>query len=218
MNKTRILFFSVTYMLQIMSQDKYPPLTLNITINNQLDNDTKTTVTTTQELATPSTTTALQRANNFIQNLTHKQILIAAACSAYTSIVATLYSMAYACQYCCPWTHWKQDVATRELKKLPERELAIELFEAFNAKYASEPDQGDFLTPLVSFISAIDREIMWHKKFLGLHAWLDYCLIFPKQQAVQKRIAQQYERLKHIRSIVVAWVTSYANDDKQHDA
>lgn len=155
---------------------------------------------------------------NFIFNVTKKEAIIVGIVVAYVSMFATLYGMAYTCHYYCPWAHWKNDLSVRQLRKLPEKKLATELFAVLNTMYECEHKQGDFLTPLVCFINAIDREIAWHRRFLSLHAWLDYCLIFPKQQSTQLHVTEQYERLKLIRSILVTWLTSYTNDDIQHVA
>lgn len=155
---------------------------------------------------------------NFILNLTKKEAMVIGIFVAYVSMFASLYGMAYTCQHYCPWAHWKNELSVRQLRKIPERELATELFAVLNTMYECEHKQGDFLTPLVCFINAVDREIAWHTRFLSLHAWLDYCLIFPKQQSTQLHVAEQYERLKLIRSILVTWLTSYTNDDIQHVA
>lgn len=156
--------------------------------------------------------------NQFVLNLTKKEAMVIGICVAYVSMFAALYGMAYTCQHYCPWAHWKNELSVRELRKVPERELATELFAVLNTMYECEHKQGDFLTPLVCFINAVDREITWHTRFLSLHAWLDYCLIFPKQQSTQRHVAEQHERLKLIWSILVTWLTSYTNDDIQHVA
>ena len=145
-----------------------------------------------------------------------KKILLGAVCVAYVSAVVSLYSIAYICQHHCPWAHWKDEFTLGKLRKMPEKELADELFDALNNSSAHTDNDEDFLKPLISFMNAVDREIAWHQKFLSLHPWLDYCFIFPKQQEAQQSIANQYERLTYIRKVLVTWLTSYTNDEIRH--
>ncbi len=164
----------------------------------------------------PNTSSVLHYKSHIFKRFGDKKIMLGALCIAYVSIVATLYGMEHVCQRYCPWAHWKDEFTLGKLRRIPEKELADELFDTVNTQYASTDNDEDFLKPLVSFMNAIDREIAWHQKFLSLHRWLDYCFIFPKQQEAQKAIAHQYERLTYIRKVLVTWLTSYTNDEIRH--
>lgn len=239
-NRCYFFLFSLLFLLPVISgtETHTSDRTISIDLNNKNKNklNNKSTATSDQEQKSHKTkkiktkklsqspvvppesyrTSISWRDKHFIFNMTTKKAMVVGMGVTYVSMVAALYAMHYTCQHYCRWAHWNNVLSTRQLRELPERELAKALFAELNTTYQHEDKQGDFLTPLVCFINAVDREITLHNRFLALHFWLDYCLIFPKQKIAQRDIAEQHERLKLIRSILVAWLTNYTNDDIQH--
>jgi hypothetical protein len=129
----------------------------------------------------------------------------------YGAMLGKLFYDAYALSNKNAWGSWKEEIPLELLRKA-EQKCAQELFNAIQATYAAKPTTAHFLSPLVYFITDIDREIDQHNSFINLHGWLKYLkcsFFFPKQENALRRSIQKIKRLEFLKHVIVMWVSEY---------
>ncbi len=205
------------FLAGVTEQKPSPPIIVNVKIENYNNNEQSATARATAAVSQQNTempfadfwdtTCALLRDHPWV-------VASVVSCTAYVGCVASLYGIAYRCMHHCPWAHWRQDYTTEQLRSDLSEAIALDLFKSINIVYTHERARGDFLTPLVCFINALESEISWHRYFLTLHVWLHRTHIhpfFPQQQTTRLHITEQLERLVLLRDLLVNWLGSYTS-------
>ena len=105
------------------------------------------------------------------------------------------------------WAYWNGSTPLSILKEQEQVRVAKQLFEAIVQTYGLI--NGDFLTPLADFMSAVKQEELRYKRFIAWHHFLSrwrLSLLFPGQKDSVALAQNNLERLAFYRKSLLQWI------------
>ncbi len=143
----------------------------------------------------------------------HKgKIVVGAIGGTYLTMCSLLLYFGYKIMQRTTWSAWKDNIPYDMLHVIPHQELGKELLYAIQQQYQTSHNLTDFLTPLISFLQDVDRELSVLNQFLTLHIWIEtlrLSLIFPHQENLLQNAEEKVQRLTYLREVFMHWVTDY---------
>ena len=110
------------------------------------------------------------------------------------------------------WNSWRADMPFDLLVTIPQHELAKDLILEIQRKYSNTQNPTDFISPLISFVQTIDKEINTLKKFIDAY-WLITKLHVEKLLPVNiKQFAtlnERYKKLLYLKNVFLSWAAEY---------
>lgn len=135
---------------------------------------------------------------------------------------AILGGYAYACHYFVQankylertdlWASWRGETSLELLITIPQHELAKELILEIQRCYSNAQNPTDFITPLITFMRAIDLEIITIKKYLSVYQWLTRLQLqnlFPINQRLFNLLGETCSKLIYIKNLFLVWAAEY---------
>lgn len=110
------------------------------------------------------------------------------------------------------WSSWRSDTPLEYLITIPQQELAKELILEVQRRYSNPQNPTDFITPLITFIQAIENELKIIRKYNRLYhctTILHVQKMLPFNQKQFKSLNEKYRKLIHIKNIFLSWATEY---------
>jgi hypothetical protein len=110
------------------------------------------------------------------------------------------------------WASWRQDIPHELLVTIPQQELAKDLLLEVQRKYSNPQNPTDFLSPLITFIHAIDDEILMMQRITTAYTWtkklhLDY--ILPINEKLFCKTEEKLKKLSYLKQVFLAWAAEY---------
>jgi hypothetical protein len=110
------------------------------------------------------------------------------------------------------WTSWHSEMSAEQLMTIPDKELAKELVLEIQRRYSNPQNPTDFISPLIAFVRAIDREIETLKKYLTYYTWvhkLHAQRILPIQQKAVHKANDGYKKIVYVKTVFLTWAADY---------
>jgi len=110
------------------------------------------------------------------------------------------------------WAAWHQELVLEELLAMPQHELAKDLVVEIQRRYSNPKNPTDFLSPLISFMREIDREIALTQYYIKLYMILQRThanAILPVNTTRFATICDVQRRLAYLRNVFLTWAAEY---------
>lgn len=110
------------------------------------------------------------------------------------------------------WASWRQDMPYELLVTIPQQEIAKDLVLEVQRRYSNPQNPTDFLSPLISFIHAIDDEITMMKRINFAYIWITKLYlgyILPINEKLYCKVEEKLKKLIHLKQVFLAWVAEY---------
>ena len=113
------------------------------------------------------------------------------------------------------WSSWKSSYALKTLYAMPREQLANELIVEIQKRHTTSNALGDFMLPLITFLSAIDQEIYMLRIYTHMYTWIDRLALLYILPINHKRFASARERLRRalfFKNLFLTWAAHYKID------
>jgi hypothetical protein len=110
------------------------------------------------------------------------------------------------------WASWHNEITAEQLMAINHKELAKELILEIQRRYSNPKNPTDFISPLIAFIQAIDKEILLLKKYITYYTWVQKLHlqgILPIQQKLLNKADDSYKKIMHVKNIFLSWAADY---------
>lgn len=110
------------------------------------------------------------------------------------------------------WASWHNELTAEQLMAINHKELAKELILEIQRRYSNPQNPTDFISPLIAFVQAIDKEIVLLKNYITHYKVvqkLHLQTMLPIQQKLFKKMDDSYKKIIHVKNIFLSWAADY---------
>lgn len=110
------------------------------------------------------------------------------------------------------WSAFKEEYSLEDLLEIPQQELAHELLKEIQRRYTKAQNITDFITPLITFMNDIEKEMKQIKRCIQLHTWskkLHVASLLPFNTKHYNRAPAKLQRLAYLKNIFLTWAAEY---------
>lgn len=164
----------------------------------------------------------IENFKNFTTNFLYEKKYFLLGCT-------ILGSYAYLCSLCVQgnkylersdtWASWKNGISYDALTMIPPEDLAKELVLEIQRKYSSIQNPTDFVSPLITFIHAIDKEIETTQRLSLAYTW--FCRLHiqnfvPINEKLYQTTQNINRKLIYLKNVFLSWAAEYKINHNRH--